>query len=105
MVEHKGQLKDPQMKKQLGLCGGVDSYLDLATRQSIKATAHALGFKLVGEERGVGANLDVQAMKDGYRPDFYRLNPAQVFTPESVQKDINPAVEQKSSMGKLESDM
>lgn len=104
--EHKDRQHDPQMLKQLGLCGGIDSYLELATRDSIKATAHNLGYRLVGEEPGVAVDVERRALLDGYRPDFYRLHPAQVYTPASARAGINPSLEHGlQSMGKMEADM
>merc|ERR1719161_1744840 len=91
--------------KQHSFCGSIDSYLELATRQSIKATAHTLGFNLVGET-GAAADTEVKAVKDGYAPDFYRLRPGQLYTPAYAQGSINQNLEiGRERIGNLQDDL
>lgn len=90
--EHRARRRDPELLKQLGFCGSIDSYLTMSTRQSIKDTVHALGYKLVGEDRGVARDVAADAVRAGYRPDFYQLHPAQVYTPQYAQGLTNPSV-------------
>jgi hypothetical protein len=106
LSEHKERFREPEMLKNYNLCGSVDAYLELATRDSIKGVAHGLGFRLVGEAPGAERDVEVKAVQDGYEPDFYKLRPAQLHVLPGLEGGLNPPVlDGPRRIGRLEAGM
>lgn len=106
LTEHKDRFREPEMLKNYNLCGNVDAYLELATRDSIKGVAHGLGFRLVGEPPGAEQDVEVKAVQDGYAPDYYKMHPAQQYVPAGLEGGLNPPVlDGPRRIGRLEAGM
>lgn len=85
---HKDRLYDQQVLKDRAMCDSIDQYLTLAARNSIQASAHALGFRIYGEPLSKWSAPDKasDAVRQGYPSGFFKLPPEQMYMPEWTWK-------------------